>query len=111
MGELDLAAVPAFDRTMLDVTEAGTGEVIVDLTACSFLDSRGLRALAATSERLERSHRSLALVLSNPIVVRIFQLTGFEERFEIRPSLSAAGNGNGNHNGNYNGNYNGNGHG
>ena len=100
MGELDRATVPAFDRTLLDVTEAGTGEVIVDLTCCSFLDSSGLRALVATRERLERSDRSLALVLSNPIVMRVFQLTGFDEWFQIRPSLSAAGNRNGNGNGN-----------
>jgi anti-sigma B factor antagonist len=99
MGELDLATVPAFERTLLDVTEAGTGEVIVDLTGCSFLDSRGLQALIAAKERLERSDRSLALVISNPIVMRIFRLTRFDERFEIRPSLSAAGNGNGNGNG------------
>jgi anti-sigma B factor antagonist len=99
MGELDLAAVPAFDRTLLDVIEAGTGEVIVDLTGCSFLDSRGLRALIAAKEWLERSDRSLALVISSPIVMRIFQLTRFDERFDIRPSLSAAGNGNGNRNG------------
>ena len=50
MGELDLATVPAFERTLLDVTEAGTGEVIVDLTGCSFLDP-GLRALVAARER------------------------------------------------------------
>ena len=47
--------------------------MIVDLTGCRFLDSRGLRALIAARERLERSDRSLALVLSNPIVMRIFQ--------------------------------------
>jgi anti-sigma B factor antagonist len=96
IGELDLATAPAFERKLLDVTEAGTGEVIVDLTGCSFLDSRGLRALIAAKERLERSDRSLVLVLSNPIVMRIFQITGFDEWFEIRPSLRAAGNGNGN---------------
>ena len=95
MGELDLATVPAFERTLLDVTEAATGEVIVDLTGCSFLDSRGLRALVAARERLEHSDRSLALVLSNAIVMRIFQITGFEKCFEIRSSLRAAGNGNG----------------
>jgi anti-anti-sigma factor len=99
MGELDLAAVPAFDRTLLDVSEPGTGQVIVDLTGCSFLDSRGLWALVAAKERLERSGRSLALVIPNPIVMRIFQLTRFDERFDIRPSLSAGGNGNGNGNG------------
>ena len=95
MGELDRATVPAFDRTLLDVTEAGTGEVIVDLTCCSFLDSSGLRALIATRERLERSDGSLTLVLSNPIVMRVFQLTGFDEWFQIRPSSSVASNGNG----------------
>ena len=75
MGELDLATAPAFERILLDVTEAGTGEVIVDLTGCSFLDSRGLRALMATRARLQRSGRSLALVLSNPSLIRVFQLT------------------------------------
>lgn len=90
MGELDLATVPAFERTLLDVTEAGTGEVIVDLTCCSFLDSRGLRALVAARERLEQSDRSLALVLSNAIVMRVFQITGFDKRFEIRSSLRAS---------------------
>jgi len=99
IGELDRATVPAFNRTLLDVSEAGTGEVIVDLTGCSFLDSAGLRALIATKERLERSDRSLALVLSNPIVMRVIRLTRFDEWFEIRPSLGAAANGNGNGNG------------
>ena len=95
MGELDVATAPAFDRTLRDATEAGTGDVIVDLTGCSFLDSRALTTLMATRERLERSDRSLALVVSNPILMRIFQFTGFDEHFEIRPSLGAAANGNG----------------
>ena len=76
------------------------GEVIVDLTGCSFLDSRGLGALVATRARLEHSNRRLALVLSNPSVMRIFQITQFDELFEIYPSLAAAVNGNGNGNGN-----------
>ena len=90
-GELDLATAQVFERTLLAVTEAGTGELIVDLTGCSFLDSAGLRALVAARERLEHSDRSLALVVSNPIVMRIFKITGFDEWFEIRPSLSATG--------------------
>jgi hypothetical protein len=63
MGELNLAAVPGFERTLLDVTEAATGEVIVDLTRCSFLDSRGVRALSrpgsASSAPTDRSRSSL----------------------------------------------------
>jgi anti-sigma B factor antagonist len=90
MGEVDLATARALEQTLLGVTEDRTGELIVDLTGCSFLDSRGLGALVATRARLERSNRRLALVLSNPSVLRIFQITGFDELFDLHPSLGAA---------------------
>jgi anti-sigma B factor antagonist len=89
MGDVDVATAPALERTLLDVTRAGTREVVVDLTGCSFLDSRGLEALTATRSRLERSDRALALVVSNPSLMRIFQITRVQEWFKIYPSLSA----------------------
>jgi anti-sigma B factor antagonist len=96
MGEVDLATAPALEQTLLGVAEDRADEVIVDLTGCSFLDSNGLKALLATRARLERSNRRLALVLSNPNVLRIFQITQSDELFEFYPSLvAAAGNGNG----------------
>jgi anti-sigma B factor antagonist len=94
-GEVDLATAPALERTLLDAAEGHTGEVIVDLTSCSFLDSRGLTALLATRERLGHSNRSLGLVVSNPTVLKIFQITGFDVIFDIYPSLGVAVNGNG----------------
>jgi anti-sigma B factor antagonist len=94
-GEVDLATAPALERTLRDAAEDQTGEVIVDLTCCSFLDSRGLTALLATRKRLGNSDRSLGLVLSNPNVLKIFQITGFDQIFEIYPSVGAAVNGNG----------------
>jgi hypothetical protein len=36
MGEVDLATARALEQTLLGVTEDRTGEVIVDLTGCSF---------------------------------------------------------------------------
>ena len=89
-GEVDLATAPALERTLRDASEDQTGEVIVDLTCCSFLDSRGLTALLATRKRLGNSDRSLGLVLSNPNVLKIFQITGFDQIFEIYPSVGAA---------------------
>ena len=98
-GEVDLATAPALERTLRDAADNQTGEVIVDLTCCSFLDSRGLTALLATRERLGHSDRSLGLVLSNPHVLKIFQITGFDQIFEIYPTLGATVNGNSNGNG------------
>ena len=89
MGDVDVATAPALARTLLDATSAGAPEVIVDLTGCSFLDSRGLEALTDMKARLELSDRSLALVMSNPSLMRIFQIAQVEEWFEIYPSLSA----------------------
>ena len=83
----------SLEKTLLRAAEDGTGEVIVDLTGCSFLDSKGLGALIATRGRLERANRRLALVLSNPSVMSIFRITHFDELFEIYPSLPAAVNG------------------
>ena len=94
-GEVDLATAPMLERTLRDAAEDQGGELIVDLTCCSFLDSRGLTALLATRKRLGNSDRSLGLVLSNPNVLKVFQITGFDQIFEIYPSLSAAVNGNG----------------
>ena len=64
--------------------------MIVDLTGCSFLDSRGVTALIATRARLERSNRRLVLVLSNPSVLRIFQITRCDRLFDIYPSVAWA---------------------
>jgi anti-sigma B factor antagonist len=89
MGEIDLATAPVLKRTLLQTAETGTPEVVVDLTGCRFLDSHGLRALMEAKGRLERSDRSLALVVSSPIVMRVFQLTQFDKSFDIYPSLSA----------------------
>jgi anti-sigma B factor antagonist len=95
MGEVDLATAPALERMLLAVDDDPSGAVIVDLTGCAFLDSTGLRALIATRTRLERSSRPLALVLSNPNVLRILQITGCDKQFDIYPSLGAAVDGDG----------------
>ena len=51
MGEVDRATAQALEQTLLEVAEDRAGEVIVDLSGCSFLDTCGLRALLAARER------------------------------------------------------------
>jgi anti-sigma B factor antagonist len=100
MGEVDRATAPALEQTLLSTTDDQAGEAIVDLTSCSFLDSRGLGVLVAARARLARSNQRLAVVLPKPSVLRIFQITQFDELFEIYPSLRAAADRDGNGNGN-----------
>jgi anti-sigma B factor antagonist len=98
-GEVDVATVLALEQALLGVTEDRTDDVIVDLTGCSFLDSRGIGALNAARARPKRSERRLGLVLANQSVLRIFQITRFDWLFEIYPSLRAAVDGDANSDG------------
>ena len=93
LGDVDIATARALERTLFDVAEHQAGGVIVDLTGCTFLDSFGARTLIASRARLDRSDRSLALVLSNPNVLRILQIS--DEVFEIYPASGTAVDGNG----------------
>ena len=95
MGEVDRATVQALEQTLLDVADDRAGELIVDLSGCSFLDTSGLRALLVARERSNRQ----VLVLANPNVIRVFQLTETDGLFDIYPTIDAAVNGNGNGNG------------
>ena len=89
-GELDLATMGALKRTLRRAAELSTRALIVDLTSCSFLDAGGLDALNDTRARLARSSRALALVLSEPMVLKIFEITELDRQFAIYPSLGAA---------------------
>ena len=99
MGEVDLATAPVLEETLLGMAEGRADRLIVDLTGCSFLDSRGLQALVKARARLERPNRPLTLVLSNPGVLKVFRITGCDALFEIHSSRGAAVNGNSKGNG------------
>ena len=96
MGEVDRATAQALEQTLLEVADDRAGELIVDLSGCSFLDTCGLRALLVARERFHRQ----VLVLANPNVIRVFQLTKTDGLFDIYPTVDAAVNGNGAANGN-----------
>ena len=89
MGELDLFTAPALDETLLGLADDGRS-VMVDLRGCSFIESTSLKVLAAAERRLNRSGRRLALVMSNPCLMRVFEITRLDEFFAIYPSLGLA---------------------
>jgi anti-sigma B factor antagonist len=89
-GEVDLAtAGPLQDRLEL-VTDATTGDVTVDLTNVTFLDSTGLAALLAASRRMQRDGRRLTLVNPCAAVHRVLQISGVVKLLEVRSTPESA---------------------
>ena len=89
-GEIHLATAPEFSERLNEVIAEGKTAVVVDLTEVGFIDSTGLSVLLNALRRITRSGGSLTLVCTNPTVLRLFEITGTNETFEIVPTRDEA---------------------
>ena len=91
-GPFDLSNAAAFELTISDLFEAGAPCVVVDLRGVSFLDSTMLRALVRVLRAAERrgGEGSFRIVRPNPVIWKVFVLTGLSGLFPAYPTLSKA---------------------
>ena len=82
-GEHDLSTAPEL-RSQLHAALA-EGGLVIDLSACTFLDSSILGVLLGSLRRAREEERGFALVLGKgePAVRRIFEVTGLTSVFPI----------------------------
>ena len=90
MGEVDMSTSRALVRSLAAPTLDRAQAVVVDLSACTFMDSSGLSTLVDANERLCSSGRRLALVVPGKCLLRALEVTGLDEAFSIHRSLTAA---------------------
>lgn len=74
-GELDAASAATLGGALVDapVTESG---IALDLSGVSFIDSSGLRVIAAEVQRSEAAGRPFQVSAASDAVRRIFEMTG-----------------------------------
>ncbi|UMB67779.1 STAS domain-containing protein [Mycobacterium paraterrae] len=83
IGELDLSNIESFTQALAaDVAEAsGRDEMLtVDLRGIDYLDSTAVNALFAHAERI--------IVLANPFLVRVFDISGLTELATVKSTSS-----------------------
>ena len=83
-GELDLATAPGLTEALLDFASS-EGEVHLDLSEVSFLDSSGLRVILALA-RSRGDNWAVVLLDPSAAILRIFEILGIDEHpgIEIR---------------------------
>jgi len=91
-GELDMYTAPPFKQQIFDALN-GHARVVVDLSACEFLDSTALGILIAANKRLAGLEHRLVLVAADRNLVKVFQITGLDRTFNIVPTRASALNG------------------
>jgi anti-sigma B factor antagonist len=88
-GEIDVAAAPTV-RERLEQAASGDGTLIVDLTGVSFIDSTALGVLIGVHKQRAAAEADMRLVVSEPRILKVFEITGLTDLFVIVPSLAEA---------------------
>lgn len=89
-GEIDLATQGQLRAELNELIVAGQVDLVVDLSGVTFVDSTGLGALIGARRRVHAFHGSLALVIPDESVRKVFTITGLEKVFAIHDTLEAA---------------------
>ena len=89
-GEIDLFTAPEFKQRMAAPIDAGRANVIVDLTATTFIDSSSLGVLIGAHRRLKLRGGALVVVCDNEAIVKTFRITGLDGVFTLVRSLDDA---------------------
>lgn len=83
-GELDVATVPTLERAVAGALDEQGGEFRLDLSALTFMDSTGARALLQIHQRVELLGRRLVVVSPTEAVRRVFELMGLSDILDVR---------------------------
>ena len=89
-GEIDLFTAPEFKQRVSAPIDAGRTNVIIDLTATTFIDSSSLGVLIGAHRRLKLRGGSLVVVCDNEAIVKTFRITGLDGVFTLVRSLDDA---------------------
>jgi anti-sigma B factor antagonist len=88
-GEIDFCAADRLQELLLRVTRAHGPWLLLDLSAVTFIDCAGLRALVLARRRAELCGWSIHLIAASAMVRKIITLTGAKDALPVWNLASA----------------------
>ena len=88
IGDLDMATAPALEERIASVGSAS--RLVIDLSQCTFLDSAAVRLLMTSARDSETAGTPLALVASDPGILRVLEITSVEDILPVHSTLDEA---------------------
>jgi anti-sigma B factor antagonist len=86
-GEVDLAVAPELQERLDVLIAGGQTTIVVDLLETTFLDSIALGVLVGALEQCQSAGGELYLVVTEPRVLKVLEITGLNETFPIHSAL------------------------
>lgn len=90
-GEIDVATAPQLRECLHRVIADGQSTIVLDILDVTFLDSTALGVLVGALKRCRELGGDLYVVVADPRIVKIFEITGLTNVFTITETLQAAG--------------------
>jgi anti-sigma B factor antagonist len=89
-GEIDVYTAPRMRQGIVDLVDAGSLNIVVDMEKVDFLDSTGLGVLVEGLKRVRTRSGNLSIVVTQDKILKIFDITGLNKAFPIYGSLEDA---------------------
>ncbi|WP_435615645.1 STAS domain-containing protein [Streptomyces coelicoflavus] len=89
-GELDHHTADLLREPLEDCLAKGFNRLVVDCSRLEFCDSTGLNVLLGARLKAEAAGGGVHLVAMQPVVARVFEITGAEAVFTLHDALAAA---------------------
>ncbi|AKZ56167.1 Anti-sigma factor antagonist [Streptomyces ambofaciens ATCC 23877] len=89
-GELDHHTADLLREPLEDCLAKGLNRLVVDCSRLEFCDSTGLNVLLGARLKAEAAGGGVHLVAMQPVVARVFEITGAEAVFTLHDTLEAA---------------------
>lgn len=89
-GEVDVYTSPRLKQELVDVSDAGCSNIVVDLEGLEFIDSSGLGVLVSGLRRVKERGGTLRLVCTKDSILKIFRITGLDRVFPLFSTIEEA---------------------
>ena len=86
-GDVDLYAAPELERVLAGALAEGAARLVVDLSEATFVDSAALHVFLRAARQLDRKAGELIVVVPDPNVRKVFEITGVGRFFSVVSSL------------------------
>jgi anti-sigma B factor antagonist len=88
-GEIDIATVAQLEEQLSALADSGR-PLVADLGQVSFIDAAGLRVLGRAAKQAAAHSVRMHVVCRRPQILRLFELTGLDDRVSVTRTLADA---------------------
>ncbi len=89
-GEMDVHTSAHLRDSVLSLLEKGARKIVINLDNVEYVDSTGLGTMVGVLKRMTEQNCKLCIVSANPLINRVFDITGLTQIFTIKPDDSEA---------------------